>query len=208
MTVHGWAWLIEFSSSSPLGLITTLTLEDMRFIINIRWHQTYLALHQRMISILLLVCCRNDQLNIYPFNWSSGWFPTLQHIPKRSCFFLLLFFKKKKNQNSVHIVSKRLCFLPTASPMLSSPSSGFSSSVLLFLVLMVGLRLEPNHDNIIFSLKCFDMLKLLCHIMSDAAVEHSSLKMSQRFTWSQSIIRYRHCIITAQRQVAFLLTLV
>lgn len=37
-----------------------------------------------------------------------------------------------------------LDFLPTASPMLSSPSSGFSSSVLLFLVLMVGLRLVPS----------------------------------------------------------------
>lgn len=37
-----------------------------------------------------------------------------------------------------------LFFLPTASPMLSSPSSGFSSSVLLFLVFMVGLRLEPS----------------------------------------------------------------
>lgn len=34
---------------------------------------------------------------------------------------------------------------PMASPMLSSPSSGFSSSVLLFLLLMV--RLEPEREN-------------------------------------------------------------
>lgn len=151
-----WQSVIESADPSPPALRGTYGS-------SLTWGDTFTRRphHQLIISALLSAGSRKCHLNVYPYKWALSCRSFLFFLANSSLRlpkgFIVWCFLQQMSSNLTNksaavwwkrSILKRLrpsvFFLPTASPMLSSPSSGFSSSVLLFLVLMVGLRLVPS----------------------------------------------------------------